>query len=147
MGRPTLFLVPPCINSLPCISLLSTLHQLSSLHLPLSPDSLGGNSMALLIGNLRQGSTPQQWSECSTTLQHMVNAKRSKNYPIINHGRARGLIQMIRRRMLAILEDRETLREQLNEVPADGDPNAMAISIARVGGTWVRRWSGALPLD
>ena len=39
---------------------------------------------------------------------------------------------MIRRRLLAILEDRETLREQLNEVPADGDPNAMAISIARV---------------
>jgi hypothetical protein len=46
--------------------------------------------------------------------------------------RARGLIQMIRRRMLAVLEDRETLREQRNEVPADGDPNAMAISIARV---------------
>ena len=42
--------------------------------------------------------------------------------------------QMIRRRMLAILDDRETLREQLNEVPADGDPNAMAISIARVRG-------------
>ena len=41
-------------------------------------------------------------------------------------------MQMIRRRLLAILEDRETLREQLNEVPADGDPNAMAISIARV---------------
>jgi hypothetical protein len=34
--------------------------------------------------------------------------------------------------MQTILNDRETLREQLNEVPADGDPNAMAISIARV---------------
>ena len=88
--------------------------------------------MVLLIGNLKQGSTPQGWLESSTTLQHMMHAKGSKTYPIINHGRARGLFQMLRRRMLAILADRETLREQLHEVPADGDPNAMAISIARV---------------
>jgi len=61
-----------------------------------------------------------------------MKAKQAKTYPIINHGRARGLFQMLRRRMQTILNDRETLREQLNEVPADGDPNAMAISIARV---------------
>ena len=88
--------------------------------------------MVLMVGNLKQGSTPQMWQESSTTLQHLTQAKRAKNYPVINHGRSRGLMQMIRRRMLAILADRETLREQLNEVPADGDPNAMAISIARV---------------
>lgn len=40
--------------------------------------------------------------------------------------------QKLRRRLLAVLDDRETLREQLHEVPADGDPNAMAVSIARV---------------
>jgi len=34
--------------------------------------------------------------------------------------------------MLAISSDRETLRDQMMEVPADGDPNAVAISIARV---------------
>ncbi|GAX79109.1 hypothetical protein CEUSTIGMA_g6549.t1 [Chlamydomonas eustigma] len=103
-----------------------------SILVKLLSEPLGGNCMSMMIGNLRQGSTPQLWQESSVTLQHLMQAKRARSYPIINHGRARGLIQMIRRRMLAILEDRETLREQLNEVPADGDPNAMAISIARV---------------
>eukprot|EP00983_Pelagomonas_calceolata_P092847 1157713-Pelagomonas_calceolata.AAC.1 len=40
----------------------------------------------------------------------------------------------MRQRLLAIANDRETLRDQMMEVPADGDPNAVAVSIARVGG-------------
>ncbi len=59
---------------------------------------------------------------------------------------------------MAVLADRETLRDQLAEAPADGDPNAVAISIARVGDTaaWsdashavacrLRRMRGAMPL-
>lgn len=95
-------------------------------------DVLGGNSMALMIGTLRPGSSPQDFQESSTTMQYLMMGKRVKNYPIVNHGRARALMQKLRHRLLSVLEDRETLRDQLNEVPADGDPNAMAVSIARL---------------
>lgn len=50
--------------------------------------------------------------------------------------RLRGLLHKLRKRLLAIACDRDTLRDQMMEVPADGDPNAVAISIARV------RWRG-----
>lgn len=35
--------------------------------------------------------------------------------------------------MLNSQEDRETLRDQLRAAPAEGDPNDMAINIAKVG--------------
>ena len=41
--------------------------------------------MVLLIGNLKQGSTPQLWQESSTTLQHLTQAKRAKTFPVIDH--------------------------------------------------------------
>lgn len=34
------------------------------------------------------------WDGSSATLQLLMNAKKAKNYPIINHGRARGLLQV-----------------------------------------------------
>jgi len=91
-------------------------------------DALGGNSLALVMGCLRQG----DWEGSVTTLQHLQLVRKVRNFPIINHGRARGLLQSIRRRLLSLVDDRNTLREQLDEVPADGDPNAVAVSIARL---------------
>lgn len=88
-------------------------------------DVLGGNSMALMIGTLRPG----EFQESSTTMQYLMMAKKVRNYPIVNHGRARGLLQKLRHRLLAVIEDRETLRDQLKEVPSDGDPNAIAVSV------------------
>ena len=42
------------------------------------------------------------------------------------------MIQKLRQRLLAVMEDRQTLRDQLDDVPAEGDPNGTAVSIARV---------------
>jgi len=68
--------------------------------------------------------------------QKMLSANKqyySSTYKRTCHScRARGLLHKMRQRMLAISSDRETLRDQMMEVPADGDPNAVAISIARV---------------
>jgi hypothetical protein len=48
--------------------------------------------------------------------------------------RARGLLLQLRRRLLALCAERDTLRDQFGELPAEGDPNAVAISIAKVCG-------------
>ncbi|KAG1655810.1 hypothetical protein FOA52_003683 [Chlamydomonas sp. UWO 241] len=89
-------------------------------------DALGGNSLCLSVGTLKQGdwdgsvTTLQHlqgdWDGSVTTLQHLQLARKVKNFPIINHGRARGLLQNLRRRLLSLLDDRDTLREQINEV-------------------------------
>eukprot|EP00798_Chlamydomonas_sp_ICE-L_P019136 gene19136-25744_t len=91
-------------------------------------DALGGNALTTIIGVLKPG----QWDVSSTTMKQLMVAKNAKNYPVVNHGRSRALMQMLRRRLLAMIDDRNTLRDQLHEIPADGDPNAVAISIARV---------------
>uniref|UniRef100_A0A7S3VM07 Kinesin motor domain-containing protein n=1 Tax=Dunaliella tertiolecta TaxID=3047 RepID=A0A7S3VM07_DUNTE len=91
-------------------------------------ESLGGNCLTLMMGVLKQG----EWENSTTTMHYLSLAGQSRNFPIINHGRARGLLHKMRQRLLAIANDRETLRDQMMEVPADGDPNAVAVSIARV---------------
>ena len=110
--------------------------------------------------------------------------RSGRNFPIINHGRARGLIQKLRQRLMAVVDDRQVrgaraaggahtslwlwggvkcvcvrecvtrddagllrlmsmcagthacarqaLRELMEGTPAEGDPNAMAINIAKV---------------
>ncbi|KAI8465646.1 MAG: P-loop containing nucleoside triphosphate hydrolase protein [Monoraphidium minutum] len=94
----------------------------------LTADALGGNALTLVVGTLRQG----EWEASATTLRHLAVARRVRNYPIINHGRARGLLHKIRFRLLGFVEDRETLRDQLGAAPAEGDPADFALSAARV---------------
>ncbi|KIZ06413.1 Kinesin-like protein FLA10 [Monoraphidium neglectum] len=91
-------------------------------------DALGGNSLALVVGTLRQG----EWEASSTTLRHLAAARGVRNFPIVNHGRARGLLHKIRFKLLGVIEDRETLRDQLGAAPAEGDPADFALSAARV---------------
>ncbi|MEW5296845.1 MAG: hypothetical protein WDW36_000096 [Sanguina aurantia] len=99
-----------------------------SLMTRLLADALGGNCLTLLVGCVR----PSQWQQSITTLKQLALGQQSHNYPIINHGRARGLIQKLRHRLVAVAEERSVLREQLDESPPEGDPNAIAVSIAKV---------------
>ena len=57
----------------------------SSLPCPAAPDtdSLGSNSLCLVVANLRQG----DWAQSLTTMQTISTARAVKNYPVINHGR------------------------------------------------------------
>ncbi len=66
------------------------------LHLPCSlrtvaaaaaaADPLGGNSLCLLVGCLRQGDG-SSGLHALTTLQHLAIAHAARNFPVINHGR------------------------------------------------------------
>ena len=69
-------------------------------HAPLQPkkDALGGNSLTLLIATLRQG----DWEASLTTLRHAAAARGVRNYPVLNHGRARALLHKLRFRLLAV---------------------------------------------
>jgi hypothetical protein len=62
-------------------------------------DALGGNSLTLFIGTLRQG----EWEASATTLRQLATAKAAHNYPIINHARARGLLHKLRFRLLSVM--------------------------------------------
>jgi hypothetical protein len=62
-------------------------------------DALGGNSLALVVGTLRQG----EWEASSTTLRHLAAARGVRNFPIVNHGRARGLLHKIRFKLLGVI--------------------------------------------
>ncbi|MEW5312194.1 MAG: hypothetical protein WDW38_003841 [Sanguina aurantia] len=99
-----------------------------SLMTRLLADALGGNCLTLMVGCVR----PNQWQESITTLKQLALGQQSHNFPIINHGRARGLLQKLRHRLVAVAEERSVLREQLDESPPEGDPNAIAVSIAKV---------------
>jgi hypothetical protein len=62
-------------------------------------DALGGNALALVVGTLRQG----DWEASSTTLRHLAAAQGVRNYPVINHGRTRGLFHKLRFRLLSVM--------------------------------------------
>lgn len=63
------------------------------------PDALGGNSLSLMIGTVRQG----DWEASSTTLRQLTTARGARNYPIINHSRARGLMHKLRFRLMSVM--------------------------------------------
>eukprot|EP00878_Enallax_costatus_P035224 GHUV01039231.1.p1 GENE.GHUV01039231.1~~GHUV01039231.1.p1 ORF type:complete len:419 (+),score=96.69 GHUV01039231.1:574-1830(+) len=62
-------------------------------------DALGGNCLALMIGTVRQG----DWESSSTTLRQLTTARGARNYPIINHSRARGLVHKLRFRLMNVM--------------------------------------------
>eukprot|EP00198_Chlamydomonas_reinhardtii_P008600 XP_001697937.1 predicted protein [Chlamydomonas reinhardtii] len=95
------------------------------------PDALGGNALCLMAGTLRQADG-SNGLHAINTLQYLTIARSGRNFPIINHGRARGLIQKLRQRLMAVVDDRQALRELMEGTPAEGDPNAMAINIAKL---------------
>ena len=43
------------------------------------------------------------------------------NYPVVNHGRVRGLLQRLRSRMLHLQGERSALQQQLAQLPLDSD--------------------------
>lgn len=67
----------------------------------LAADALGGNALTLLMGCIKQ-SDGTNGLQPINTMQYLQLARGSRNNPIINHGRARGLLQKLRHRMLAI---------------------------------------------
>ncbi|KAG2485692.1 hypothetical protein HYH03_015577 [Edaphochlamys debaryana] len=94
-------------------------------------DALGGNALTLLCGTLRQADG-SSGLHAINTLQYLTFARAAKNFPIINHGRARGLVQKLRQRLMAVVDDRQVLREIMDSTPAVGDPNANALNIAKI---------------
>jgi hypothetical protein len=62
-------------------------------------DALGGNCLTLMLGTVRQG----DWEASTTTLKQLTTARGARNFPIINHSRARGLLHKLRFRMMAIV--------------------------------------------
>lgn len=64
-------------------------------------DALGGNALTLFIGCVRQADGSNGLQPINT-MQYLQLARGSRNHPIINHGRARGLLQRLRHRMLSI---------------------------------------------
>eukprot|EP00877_Chromochloris_zofingiensis_P013932 jgi/Chrzof1/8793/Cz03g24220.t1 len=62
-------------------------------------DALGSNCLTAVIGTVRQG----EWEHSTTTLKHLSVARNARNFPIINHSRARGLLHKLRFRLLSIM--------------------------------------------
>jgi hypothetical protein len=62
-------------------------------------DALGGNCLTLMVGTVRQG----DWEASTTTIKQLTTARGARNFPIINHSRARGLLHKLRFRMMAIV--------------------------------------------
>lgn len=88
----------------------------------------------------------RQWLPAVAAPTHSALALKP-HAPHARRRRSRGLLHRMRQRLLAIASDRDTLRDQMLELPADGDPNAYAISIAQVGrgvanGGGGLRWRG-----
>jgi hypothetical protein len=52
-----------------------------------------------MVGTVRQG----DWEASTTTLKQLTTARGARNFPIINHSRARGLMHKLRFRMMAIV--------------------------------------------
>ena len=56
----------------------------------------------------------------------MVNSLDSMqvyNYPVVNHGRQRGLLQRLRSRLLHLQGERSALQQQLTQLPVEPDDN------------------------
>lgn len=64
-------------------------------------DALGGNCLTAMIGTLRQG----EWETSAASLKHLAAARSMRSFPIINHGRARGLLHKLRFRMMSLVDE------------------------------------------
>ncbi|KAF8055598.1 SYP52 [Scenedesmus sp. PABB004] len=63
-------------------------------------DALGGNCLTLLVGAVRVG---DDFESTSATLRQLAVARGVRNFPIINHSRARGLLKGLRHRLHAVM--------------------------------------------
>lgn len=50
---------------------------------------------------------------------HSLMGMQVYNYPVVNHGRMRGLLQRLRSRLLSLQGERAALQQQLTELPLD----------------------------
>lgn len=55
----------------------------------------------------------------SMLLCHSLMGMQVYNYPVVNHGRMRGLLQRLRSRLLSLQGERAALQQQLSELPLD----------------------------
>ena len=55
----------------------------------------------------------------SMLLCHSLMGMQVYNYPVVNHGRMRGLLQRLRSRLLSLQGERAALQQQLTELPLD----------------------------
>ncbi|KAL3149265.1 hypothetical protein ABBQ32_002082 [Trebouxia sp. C0010 RCD-2024] len=92
-----------------------TINHTGSVLTKLLAETLGGNCLTTMIGTVRQG----EWDRSLATLKHLVAAQQVYNYPVVNHGRARGLLQRLRSRLLTVQGERAALQQQLAELPLD----------------------------
>eukprot|EP00891_Asterochloris_glomerata_P006625 jgi/Astpho2/6625/Aster-x1385 len=84
-------------------------------------ETLGGNCLTTVIGTLRQG----EWDRSLVTLKHLLSAQRVVNFPVVNHGRVRGLLGKLRGRVLHLQAERGALQEQLARLPEFGEGNGL----------------------
>ncbi len=54
---------------------------------------------------------------------HMFLGAQVYNYPVVNHGRVRGLLQRLRSRLLHLQGERSALQQQLIQLPVEPDDN------------------------
>ncbi len=54
---------------------------------------------------------------------HMFQDAQVYNYPVVNHGRVRGLLQRLRSRLLHLQGERSALQQQLIQLPVEPDDN------------------------
>lgn len=55
----------------------------------------------------------------SILICHSLLGMQVYNYPVVNHGRMRGLLQRLRTRLLSLQGERAALQQQLTELPLD----------------------------
>lgn len=54
------------------------------------------------------------------------------NYPVVNHGRVRGLLQRLRSRLMHVQGERAALQGQLAQLPLEDSPDSQAPFRAKV---------------
>ncbi|KAL0023064.1 hypothetical protein WJX79_007041 [Trebouxia sp. C0005] len=97
-----------------------SVNQDASVLTKLLSEALGGNCLTTMIGTVRQG----EWDRSLATLKHLVAAQQGMqvyNYPVVNHGRVRGLLQRLRSRLLHLQGERSALQQQLIQLPIEPD--------------------------
>ncbi|DBA70526.1 TPA: hypothetical protein ACH3X2_011925 [Trebouxia sp. C0005] len=94
-----------------------SVNQDASVLTKLLSEALGGNCLTTMIGTVRQG----EWDRSLATLKHLVAAQQVYNYPVVNHGRVRGLLQRLRSRLLHLQGERSALQQQLIQLPIEPD--------------------------
>ena len=85
-------------------------------------DSLAGNALTLVIGTLKQG----ELSESEALLKHLQVGSMLETFPANNNNRVRGLLHGIRLRLHTLQSQKQTLLQQMEDLPDDAPVSAAA---------------------